>query len=294
MSEKVAFLGLGEMGSRMAENLIKAGFEVSVYNRTASRADPLVARGARRADTPADALERAGLAVSMLSDDRALEEVVESPGFLDRLAGGGVHVSMSTISPAASRRLAARHSERGGAWVAAPVFGRPEAAAARKLWIVASGPATARERARPILERLGQGVFEFGEDAGAANVVKLCGNFLIGAMLEGMGEAFTLAEKNGISRSEIASVLGDTLFGAPVFRGYAPAVAEKRFSPAGFKLALGWKDIALVLDAASQARVPMPLASLVHGRLLAGIARGRGDLDWSALALAASEDAGLT
>jgi len=190
-----------------------------------------------------------------------------------------------------ARNVAARHAERGWGYVAAPVFGRPDAAAARKLWICASG--SRREEARPVLERLGQGVFDFGDDPGAANVVKLSGNFLIAAALEAMAEAFTLAEKNGIDREAVAALFGSTLFSCPIYRNYGETIALKRYRPAGFRLALGWKDLRLALDAARESEMPMPLASLLHDRLLGSIGRGRSDLDGSALAQSVSEEAGL-
>jgi 3-hydroxyisobutyrate dehydrogenase-like beta-hydroxyacid dehydrogenase len=201
---------------------------------------------------------------------------------------------MSTISPATSRRLAARHDERGAFYVAAPVFGRPEAAAARKLWICCSGAKEGREKARPVLEALGQGVFDFGDDPAAAGVVKLAGNFLIASALEAMAEAWTLAEKNGIPRRSVADLFSTTLFACPIYKNYGDVIAGERYSPAGFRLALGLKDIGLALETAAESGVPMPLASLLRDRLLGSVARGRKDLDWAGLALAVSEEAGLS
>jgi 3-hydroxyisobutyrate dehydrogenase-like beta-hydroxyacid dehydrogenase len=293
MKEHVGFVGLGRMGSAMAKNLVESGFSVAVHNRTAERARPFAGMGASVAERPADAPASGGIAITMVSDDRALEDVVESAGFLEKLSGGGVHLSMSTVSPALSRRLARRHGESGSAYVAAPVFGRPDAAAARKLWICASGPSAARERVRPVLDALGQGVFEFGEDAGAANVVKLCGNFLIVAAMEAMGEAFALARKNGIEAAQVADLFGRTLFACPIYANYGAAIAAGRFTPAGFRLDLGAKDVRLVLQAGEESRVPMPIASLGRDRLLAAIARGRAEMDWGAMTLGIFEDAGL-
>jgi 3-hydroxyisobutyrate dehydrogenase-like beta-hydroxyacid dehydrogenase len=293
MKERIGFIGLGQMGSAIAGNLLESGFPTTVYNRTRERAESFAGVEVPVALRPADAPGRKGIAVTMVSDDRALEEIVHSEDFLERLAGGGVHVSMSTVSPATSRRLGRLHSERGSSYVAAPVFGRPEAAAARKLWICVSGPAAARERVRPILDAVGQGVFDLGDDPGAANVVKLCGNFLIAAAMEAMGEAFALAQKNGIEPADVARLLGQTLFSCPIYQNYGAAIAEGRFTPAGFRLALGAKDVGLVLETADQFRAPMPTASLLRDRLLSGLARGRGDMDWSALALGIREDAGI-
>jgi 3-hydroxyisobutyrate dehydrogenase-like beta-hydroxyacid dehydrogenase len=293
MAERIGFLGLGAMGSPMAGNLFDAGYAVTVWNRNAEKTKPLAARGAAVASRPAEAVPPGGVVISMLADDRAVEEVVGSDGFLPRLSTGGVHVGMSTVSPDTSRAVAARHAAAGSVYVAAPVFGRPEAAAAAKLWICISGEAGACRRVHPVLETLGQAVYEFGDDPGAANVVKLCGNFLIAASVEAMAEAWTLAEKNGIPRSRVAQLFAETLFAAPVFRSYGAALAEKRYAPPGFRLKLGLKDMELVLAAAKGSAVPMPVASLVRDRLLSGVARGRSDLDWSALAMGVSEDAGL-
>jgi len=287
----VGFVGLGNMGLPMARNLREGGFDVVAFNRNRRKADEFAADGGRAAAHPRDAAAP-GLVVSMVADDRALEEVVDGAGgILEGLPPGGIHLSMSTVSPSVARRLAARHADRGTAYVAAPVFGRPDAAASRKLWICVSG--SERDRARDVLAALGQGTFDFGDDPGAANVVKLSGNFLIASAMESMAEAFALCEKNGIPRASAAGLFSSTLFSCPIYRNYGDAIAAERYSPAGFRLALGAKDMRLVLGAASESGVPMPAASLVHDRLLASAGRGRSDLDWSGLALAVSEDAGL-
>ena len=201
---------------------------------------------------------------------------------------------MSTISPATSRKLADEHQRYGAIYLASPVFGRPEAAAARRLWMCVSGRQSAKERVRPVLNALGQGVYDFGEDPGAANVVKLCGNFLIASAMEAMAEALTLAEKNGIDRGGIADVLGQTIFSCPIYQNYGKAIAKQSYEPAGFKLSMGLKDVDLVLQTAASTTVPMPLASMLHDRFLAALARGRGELDWAAIALGVSDDAGLS
>ncbi len=293
MSERIAIIGLGNMGAPIAGNLLDAGYALTVFNRTASRTDPLVQRGALRADRPGEAPPQGGIVLTMLSDDSAVEDIVQSEGFLERLGRGGIHVSMSTISPALSRRLSERHAAAGSSYVAAPVFGRPDAAAARKLWVCLSGPEAARRRAAPILQAVSQGLFEFGEDPGAANVVKLAGNFLIAAAMEAMAEAWTLAEKNGIPAAQVSDLFGQTLFACPVYRNYGAAIAGRRFTPAGFRLALGLKDVNLVLSAAAQSQVPMPAASLLRDRYLTAMARGRQDMDWNAIALGVEEDAGI-
>jgi 3-hydroxyisobutyrate dehydrogenase-like beta-hydroxyacid dehydrogenase len=200
---------------------------------------------------------------------------------------------MSTISPAAARKLARFHAERGSIFVSAPVFGRPNAAEARKLWICMAGPTEAKAKVRPILEVLGQGIFDFGEDPGAANVVKLAGNFMIAAAMESIAEALTMAQKGGVNPVAAIEMLSSTLFACPVYQGYGATIAHRRFEPPGFRLPLGLKDMNLVLETATDAKVPMPTASLLHDRFVSAIAKGRSGMDWSAIALGAADDAAL-
>ena len=295
MSERIGFIGLGNMGRPMASNLLQAGFALRVYNRNPSKAEPLVAQGAQRVSKPGEVVEPGGIVVTMVANDNALESVVTGEeGFLERLGQNGIHLSMSTVSPATARKLANLHAKHGSTYLAAPVFGRPEAAAARKLFICLSGAQADKERVQPLLQALGQGVYDFGEDPGAANVVKLTGNFLIAAAMEAMAEAFTLAEKNGIERTKIIDMLGQTAFACPIYQNYGRTIAEERYTPAGFLLSLGLKDVNLVLQTAESAQMPMPFASLLHDRFMASVAKGRGEMDWSALALGVSEDAGLS
>jgi 3-hydroxyisobutyrate dehydrogenase-like beta-hydroxyacid dehydrogenase len=290
----VAFIGLGSMGAPIAANLLAAGFRLRVWNRTPSRAEPLVAQGATLAPDPAGAVEPGAIVVTMLADDRALEEVtLGGRGFLERLGADGVHISMSTVSPALAIRLVERHRERGSRYVAAPVFGRPEMAAARKLVICVAGEERAKARARPLLEVLGQGIFDFGREAPAAHVVKLAGNFLIASAIEALGEAAALLRKNAVDPAAFMNVMGTTLFACPVYQNYGRIVTEERYAPAGFRLALGLKDAELVSQAASGSVTPMPFADVVRRRFLSAVAKGRSDLDWAAVALGAAEDAGL-
>ena len=294
MNETIGFIGLGSMGSAMAANVQKAGIEMRVYNRTSEKAKALVEKGAVQADTPAGAAQTGGIVVTMLTNDQAVEEMAFGEnGFGEVLGEGGVHVSMSTISPELSRRLAERHAALGTQYVAAPVFGKPDAAAAQKLWIATSGPETAKARVRPVLEVMGQGVYDFGEDAGAANVVKLCGNFLLGAAIEAMGEAFTLAQKNGVSRQTVYELFTSTLFACPVYQNYGKLIAAEHYQPIGAIPSLIRKDFGLLLQEAKTSHVPMPLASLVHDRLTAMVARGREDRDWAGFAQEVSDSAGL-
>ncbi len=294
MSLDIGFIGLGVMGLPMAANLLAAGHRVTVWNRTASKADVLAAKGASVAARAADTARRGGMLVTMVADDAALEELVSGDAAIaERLSPGGVHISMSTIAPATTRKLAQVHQKAGSTMIAAPVFGRPDAASARRLWICVSGPADAKAAVRPILDAMGQGVFDFGENAEAANVAKVSGNFLIAAAMEAMGEVFAMAEKSGIDRAALAAMLGQTLFACPVYQGYGAAIANRRHSPAGFRLPLGLKDIEIVLRTAREANAPMPTASLLRDRFVHALAMGREELDWSALALGAREDAGL-
>lgn len=294
MTQTLGFIGLGNMGEPIAANLMAAGHALRVYNRTASKAATLVAKGATLATAPADVASPGGVVFTMVADDRAIDELCLSPGsFVERLGPGGIHISLSTISPATARRLAEHHARHKVEYVASPVFGRPEAAAAKKLWVCTSGHAETKARVRPLLEAIGQGIFDFGEDAGAANVVKLCGNFMIASAIETISESLALAEKNGIDKSAVADLFGKTLFACPVYQGYGKSIAAEKFEPAGFRLALGFKDVSLALATATASSVPLPIGSLLHDRYLAAIAKGRSDMDWTAIALGVAEDAGI-
>ena len=294
MRPVIGFVGIGNMGHPMAANLLKAGYSVRVWNRTSARTAALAAQGATSVSRPEEVAEAGGLVISSLANDRVLEEVVgANEELLRRLGPGGIHLSTSTVAPETSRRLAEDHQHYGVTYLAAPVLGRPDAAAAAKLWIFLSGPAEAKERALPVLHALGQGVFDLGEDPGAANVVKLACNFLLASAIEAMAEAFALAEKNGIERRRLADLLAQTIFDCPVYRNYGRQIAEQRYQPTLFKLSLGLKDISLVLQTAASSLVPLPLAGLLHDHLLAAAAKGRGNLDWTGLAGEVSEAAGL-
>jgi 3-hydroxyisobutyrate dehydrogenase-like beta-hydroxyacid dehydrogenase len=292
--EPVGFIGLGSMGAPMARNLLEAGFKVTVFNRTRERAVALAASGAAIAESPRTAMVPGGIVVTMLANDQALESVaLGDDGLAEALGKDGLHISMSTVSPETSRKLAHEHARRGSLFLAAPVFGRPDAAAARKLWICQSGSAAAKQRAQPVLEALGQGIHDFGTEPGAANVVKLCGNFLILSAIEAMAEALALAQKNGIDRAALAEFFGQTVFACPVYQNYGRILAARAFEPPGFALELGMKDIRLVRDTAEAVQVPMPVADLVHARLLSALAKGRAGMDWTAIELSAAEDAAL-
>ncbi len=291
---KVGFIGLGNMGQPMARNLRAAGHALAVYNRSREKAEPLRQQGARVADSPADAARGAEVVFSMLSDDAAAEGVVfGESGLLGGLGQGSVHVSSSTLSVACSERLAEAHAQAGQRYVSAPVFGRPEAAEAKQLWVLAAGAKDDVERCRPLLEALGRGLTVLGERAPSANVVKLSGNFLIASMMEALGEAFALTRKSGVEPQVFLEVFQSVFARSPIFERYAVLIASGQYEPAGFKLRLGHKDLRLALEAAGAAEVPMPLASLLKDHFLGGMARGMGDLDWSALGALAAERAGL-
>jgi 3-hydroxyisobutyrate dehydrogenase-like beta-hydroxyacid dehydrogenase len=286
MNERIAFLGLGSMGLPMARRLLASGLDVIGYNRSGGPAAELAAAGAAMAEQPADVargLDGAGMiAFTMLSDDAAVEQVaLGAAGLASSLPAGSIHVSCSTISVALSRRLAAAHAAAGQGYVVATVLGRPEAAAAGKLFVLAAGETGALERCLPLLEVLGQRTFVLGDDPVLANTVKLVCNFLIASVIESLGEGLALAEGSGVPARQCLEVLTETLFSAPIYKTYGNLIAEGRFEPAGFKLPLGLKDIRLALAAAEAVLVPMPIASLVRDHMLAALARGQQDLDWS-------------
>lgn len=294
MTDRIALavLGAGAMGAPIARNLVAAGFPVSMWNRSPERAHAV--QGARVASTPADAAGGADFVLSMLADDSAVEDVVfGADGILGSLRRGACHVGMSTISVALSRRLAAAHQAAGQGFIAAPVFGRPEAAAARQLWIVTGGAPSDVERAAPVFAALGQGTFNLG-DASQASLAKLLGNFMIASTIEMLAEALTAAEKAGIEPRRFLDLMTGTLFGAPVIKRYGQLVADTAFEPAGFRLVLGLKDVGLALRAGEELRAPLPLAGLLRDRFLTALARDRGQLDWAGIATVVREEAGLT
>lgn len=289
---EVGIVGLGNMGRGMAFNLLKARHALTVCNRSAASAEALVAQGATFAETP-NAAAHGDVVITMLADDAAVEQVVMGPnGVLEGLKPNCIHVSMSTISVALAERLASAHQAAGRAFVAAPVFGRPEAAAAGKLFIVAAGDPGAVEKCLPVFEVLGQRTFTIADAPPKANLVKISGNFLIASVIEALGEAFALTTKAGIERTQYLDILTNTLFGAPVYKTYGEIIAERRYSPPGAKVTLGLKDIGLAISAAEALQVPMPVASLIRDRFLTLVATGSADLDWAALAALAGRDAG--
>jgi 3-hydroxyisobutyrate dehydrogenase-like beta-hydroxyacid dehydrogenase len=281
---KIAFLGLGMMGTGIAGNLLRAGHQLSVWNRSPGKADALVTAGATLAATPREAAEGADVAFTMVADDDALLGVLEGEnGLIAGLPPGAIHVSQSTISVAAADRIAALHAERGQHLVSAPVFGRPAVAEAGQLWIVTAGPADALATCAPLFDTIGRAVFPVGDTASAANLVKLCGNFMILATTEAMGEAMALSEKGGVPRTKLLEVLQGTLFDAPIYKIYGPLVAEQRWRPAGFSAPLGLKDMRLAGEAADAVGASLPILQIIKDHLAEAIAREGGDIDVAGL-----------
>jgi 3-hydroxyisobutyrate dehydrogenase-like beta-hydroxyacid dehydrogenase len=286
----IGFIGLGTMGSRIAANLVKAGHEVRVWNRSREPVDALVRVGATAVSTAREAFS-GDAAFSMLADDAAVRAIIEP--LLDGAPKGLVHVNMATISVALARDLAARHRDHGLAYVAATVFGRPELAAAAELTIVAAGDPSAVARVQPLFDVIGQKTWPMGVQPERANVVKLAGNFMLGAAVEAMSEASAMASRHGIVAADFLNVLTNGVFAAPAYQTYGDAIAKQRYDPPGFRLALTLKDLRLALAAAEEVSAPMPLADVVHESLLEAFARGDGERDLAALARVSMRRAGV-
>jgi 3-hydroxyisobutyrate dehydrogenase-like beta-hydroxyacid dehydrogenase len=289
---QIGFIGLGRMGSAMAGNLLQAGHDVAVYNRTRAKSQALVALGAKVAASPSEAC-RGEAVFTMLADDGAVESVVFGEGgVLASLSKNAIHVSSSTISVALSKRLAAAHAEAGQRYLAAPVFGRPDAAAAAQLYVVAAGAPDALETVAPLFDVLAQETFTVSQTPEVANLIKLSGNFLIATVIESLGEAMALVGKAGVDKQHYLGILTSTLFGAPVYKTYGGLIAHAKFEPASFAAPLGLKDVRLLLAAAEDLRVPLPLASLLRDRFLTLLAHGGDKLDWAAIGGLPARDAG--
>jgi 3-hydroxyisobutyrate dehydrogenase-like beta-hydroxyacid dehydrogenase len=290
---KIGFIGLGQMGAGIAANLLKAGHEVAVYNRTFSKTEALARLGAR-AQRSVAAVCAADVVITMLADDAALEDIVFGKGgVLASLMQGAAHISSSTISVALSKRLAAAHAVAGQHYLAAPVFGRPDAAASGKLIVVVGGQPKLVETYMPLFKSMGQKTFVMSNNPEDANLVKLSGNFLIAVVIESLGEALALIGKGGLDQHQYLDLLTSTLFDAPVYKTYGRLIVERRFEPAGFAAPLGQKDIRLTLAAAETLNVPLPMANLLRDRFLTLLAQGGAALDWSAIGRLAARDSGL-
>lgn len=291
---RLAFLGLGNMGAPLAQLLAQDGFPVTVWNRSREKLAPVVAAGAKAAATPAEAARGADLVLTLLADDQAVEAVTLGPdGLIEGLRAGAVHVGMSTVAPGLSSRLAQAHAAHGSVYFACPVFGRPDAATARKLWLVPAGPEEVFTRIQPVLERMGRGMSYMGPDPAAGNVAKLAGNFLIASAIEAMAEAFTLVEKQGLKPAQFLEMIDQAVLQSPLYRRYGTLLTEGQYAPPGFELRWGLKDVRLVRQQADVASAPMPLADLLHEHLLSSAAQGRSQWDWVAMGEIVRERAGL-
>jgi 3-hydroxyisobutyrate dehydrogenase-like beta-hydroxyacid dehydrogenase len=289
----IGFIGLGKMGAGMARNLLRAGHRVAVYNRTIEKCEALAADGARVCPSAGQAALGCEAVFTMLADDQSVEEVVfGNDGLISTLGRGSVHIASTTMSTALARRLAADHARRGQQFISAPVFGRPDAAEAKKLLVVVAGSSEAVERCRPLFDAIGRQTFIAGTEPWQANTVKLCGNFMIASLIEAFGEANATLRKAGVTPQLFLDII-NALMGSPIYANYGRMIAEEQFEPAGFALALGLKDIRLALAAADELAAPMPLASLLKDHFLAAFAAGQADLDWSSMSRVAARNAGL-
>jgi 3-hydroxyisobutyrate dehydrogenase-like beta-hydroxyacid dehydrogenase len=288
---KIGFIGLGHMGAAMAANLVKAGHDVTVFNRTAGRSGSLMELGAREAANVAAVCDGEAVITMLADDDAASAIALADGGIVAQLRKGAIHLSMSTISVALSKRLSGAHAQAGQRYAAAPVFGRPDMAAAAKLFIVCAGDPATIDACQPLFRAMGK-AFPIGTEPSAANLVKLSGNFLLASTIEALGEAIALISKAGIDPRAYVEFITSTVFNVPAYKTYGGLIAEGKFEPAAFAAPLGFKDIRLALAAAESLRVPMPLGSLLHDRFLRLLAQGGERLDWSAVGGLAAQDAG--
>ncbi|CAB1212248.1 NAD(P)-dependent oxidoreductase [Serratia liquefaciens] len=289
---KIGFAGLGGMGSAMAANLLQAGYGVKVWNRSPQAAQPLVNAGAVQARQPEE-LAEVDVLITMLANDAATEQVVVESGLLQQLRAGAIHINMATVSVALAKRLALLHAERNVGYIAAPVLGRVDVAAAGKLNILAAGDPLLLAKVQPLFEVLGQQTWHFGDQPEQANIVKIAANFTLASAIEAMAEGSALVRNYGVSGADYLHMLTSTLFASPAYKGYGGLIAEEKFEPAGFKLSLGMKDVGLALEAGANSHTPMPFASVLKDNFLDAVAQGDADLDWSALAKVAARRAGL-
>jgi 3-hydroxyisobutyrate dehydrogenase-like beta-hydroxyacid dehydrogenase len=291
---KIGFVGLGRMGTAMAGNLAAVGRQVVAYVRQPNRVHELTALGLRPTTDITDLFD-CDIVISMLPDDDAVLDVTfghADLGFGVGLKRGAIHLSMSTISTIAATHLAREHARHGQSYVAAPVFGNPDAAKARQLFIIMAGPSADVERCRPLIGHLGQQTFIVGADPGNANLIKLLGNMMMATTLEMLGESIALFRKRGLDPKLFVEILTSTMFGGRAHRLYGDKIVAERYAP-GLALPLALKDVRLALAEAEAALVPMPSVGIVRDRLITGIAHGHGDLDWTALGLIAAEEAGI-
>jgi 3-hydroxyisobutyrate dehydrogenase-like beta-hydroxyacid dehydrogenase len=291
MAQKIGFIGLGNLGAPIALNLLEAGHELYVYNRTISKTKPLAEKGAKVCKTVGELAEISNIIFTVVSDDAVLKSLCNSEdGLLKKMPEHGLHISLSTILPKTAAELENLHQQNGQRYLASPVFGRPEAVTAKKLNYVISGNVEARSLAIPLLKDSGGiNVWDFGETVTAANTVKLCGNFLIAGALEAIGESVLLATNSGIDPNTMWNMFSQTLFSSPIYANYSNIILQRKFEPAAFTAKLGLKDINLVLEQAHDSHSKMPLAQFIQKRLDSLIKIGHENIDWSAVALVASE-----
>jgi len=291
---KIGFIGLGNMGMPIAQNLLKAGHKLTAFNRTRSKTDQLRPFGAQAASTPAEAANDCEILITMLSDDNALEKIIFAPGnCINSLCEGAIHISMSTISVSLSKRLAEIHNAKRQHYIAAPVFGQPELAEAAKLFIIAGGSPEKIKFCQPLFDAIGQKTIISGEQPYTANVIKLAGNFLIMAAIESMAESMAFVRKFGLDGQTFTDFIASSVMKSPVYQTYGNLIVSEEFQNAGFKLHLGFKDNRLLIAGSEEAAVPMPLASLLHDRFVAAIAQGLSDCDWAAIARISEQSAEL-
>jgi 3-hydroxyisobutyrate dehydrogenase-like beta-hydroxyacid dehydrogenase len=291
---KVGFIGLGKMGQGMTRRILGGGHDLIVYNRTLEKAADLAGAGATIATSIGDACYGRDVVITMVSDDTAVKEVaLGRDGVRESLRPGAIHLCMGTHSVAAVQTLAKAHQEASQRMVSAPVLGRPDAAAAGQLGIVAGGPADAVKECEPLFQVLGRRTFEAGTKPEGAAAIKLTNNFVLGAAIEAMAEAFSLVRKYGVMPQIFFDVMTDALFAAPAYKIYGKIMVDESYDKAGFMTLQGLKDLNLVLAAADQARVPMPSANNVRDRLLGAVAHGDGEKDWAVMAREQARACGL-
>ncbi len=289
----IGVIGLGPMGSAMARRLMRAGHRVSVFNRSPGKIGALARDGAIAAASPAAAADNDAV-ITMVANDAAVEAMVTGPsGVMAGMRKGAVHLAMSTMSVALADRLAALHAEAGQGFLSVPVLGRPPAAEAGQLFLMAGGAGERIAAMRPVFDAVGQRLFVVGERPSQANLIKLCANFLIFSTIEQLSEVFALAEKGGVAPASVFEILTESFFSAPVHRNYGKLIVDKAFDPPGANVHLAAKDTRLVLQAAEALAVPLPFASILRDRFLATEARGEGELDFAVISRRAAEDAGL-
>ena len=289
---RIGFIGLGQMGRGMAIRLIDSGYQVSVWNRSRAVAEMFRSRNAVVAERPEDLLD-ADVVITMLADDAAVDAVWIASGMVELVPASSIHLNMASVSLRMGRRLAELHRAAGASYVSAPVFGRPAAAATGQLDIVAAGAEKALARCVPLFEALGRRWFKVGAEPHCANIVKIARNFLLGSIIESLGEAFALVEKSGVDPATFLDIITSTSMNAPAYKNYGRLILDKPTPPATFTLKLGMKDVELALQAGEDTAVPLPLAALLRTQHQAAIARGYGDREWASLGNYIAECGGL-